>query len=115
AIILLGDAIHPTTPNLGQGGCLAIEDAAVLPRCLQKYGVDGTRLQIAEALRRFEQVRHSRTAAIARLSRIYGHVGQWGRSWSIQLLRLMQSLVPKPVIKRFLREIFEYDARAVPI
>ncbi|HEY2961068.1 MAG TPA: FAD-dependent monooxygenase, partial [Pyrinomonadaceae bacterium] len=29
-VTLLGDAIHPTTPNLGQGGCLAMEDALVL-------------------------------------------------------------------------------------
>ena len=27
---LLGDAVHPTTPNLGQGGCLAMEDAMML-------------------------------------------------------------------------------------
>ena len=33
---LLGDAIHPTTPNLGQGGCLAMEDALVLARCFRK-------------------------------------------------------------------------------
>src|SRR5262249_18595216 len=35
---LLGDAIHPTTPNLGQGGCLAIEDAFVLAKCFKEYG-----------------------------------------------------------------------------
>src|SRR5438270_13199152 len=40
AMTLLGDAIHPTTPNLGQGGCLAIEDAAVMARCLEKYASD---------------------------------------------------------------------------
>jgi 2-polyprenyl-6-methoxyphenol hydroxylase-like FAD-dependent oxidoreductase len=28
--LLVGDAAHSTTPNLGQGGCLAIEDAACL-------------------------------------------------------------------------------------
>jgi 2-polyprenyl-6-methoxyphenol hydroxylase-like FAD-dependent oxidoreductase len=29
---LIGDAAHPTTPNLGQGGCLAIEDGVALAR-----------------------------------------------------------------------------------
>ena len=34
---LLGDAIHPTTPNLGQGGCQAMEDAFVLERSLPSH------------------------------------------------------------------------------
>lgn len=29
-----GDALHPTTPDLGQGGCSALEDAIVIARCL---------------------------------------------------------------------------------
>ena len=33
-VVLLGDAAHPTTPNLGQGACMAIEDAVVLARAL---------------------------------------------------------------------------------
>lgn len=33
-IVLLGDAAHATTPNMGQGSCQAIEDAWVLGNCL---------------------------------------------------------------------------------
>ena len=33
-VTLVGDALHPMTPNLGQGGCTAIEDAVVLARQL---------------------------------------------------------------------------------
>ncbi len=33
-IVLLGDAAHPMTPNLGQGACQAIEDAVVLAHAL---------------------------------------------------------------------------------
>ncbi|KAJ1436320.1 hypothetical protein SESBI_04352 [Sesbania bispinosa] len=29
-----GDALHPMTPDLGQGGCCALEDGVVLARCL---------------------------------------------------------------------------------
>ena len=29
-VVLVGDAVHPMMPNLGQGGCQAIEDASVI-------------------------------------------------------------------------------------
>jgi 2-polyprenyl-6-methoxyphenol hydroxylase-like FAD-dependent oxidoreductase len=121
AMTLLGDAIHPTTPNLGQGGCLAIEDAAVLARCLNKYGSSerssdaATRSAISVALRRFESVRFARTSAISRYSRAYGVIGQWENPWAVQLRGLILSFVPKRLVERFLRGIFNYDAYAVSI
>ena len=33
-MVLTGDAVHPMMPNLGQGGCQAIEDAYVLTEML---------------------------------------------------------------------------------
>src|SRR5438552_105040 len=66
SLTLMGDAIHPTTPNLGQGGCLAIEDAAVLARCLKKCAsyagpAEGGRelalSPVSVALRRCERLR----------------------------------------------------------
>ncbi|KAI9096021.1 hypothetical protein K1719_026168 [Acacia pycnantha] len=33
-VCVAGDAFHPTTPDLGQGGCCALEDGVVLARCL---------------------------------------------------------------------------------
>src|SRR6266436_6850439 len=35
-VALLGDACHPMTPYMAQGGATAIEDAAILARCLQE-------------------------------------------------------------------------------
>jgi len=121
AMTLLGDAIHPTTPNLGQGGCLAIEDAAVLARCLNKYGSGArssdaaTRSAISVALCKFESLRFARTTAIARYSRAYGVVGQWENRWAVELRELVLSLVPKRLVERFLRGIFNYDAYGVSI
>ncbi|XP_022763031.1 monooxygenase 2-like [Durio zibethinus] len=33
-VSIAGDALHPMTPDLGQGGCSALEDGVVLSRCL---------------------------------------------------------------------------------
>ncbi len=32
--VMIGDAVHPMMPNLGQGGCQAIEDAYILAQRL---------------------------------------------------------------------------------
>ena len=101
---LLGDAIHPTTPNLGQGGCLAIEDAVVLARCLSKEN------DPVQALRNYERLRYRRTANVVRWSRYYGVVGQW-QSWPATLTRsVIISTCPESLIQRLLRLIFDYDA-----
>jgi 2-polyprenyl-6-methoxyphenol hydroxylase-like FAD-dependent oxidoreductase len=104
---LLGDAIHPTTPNLGQGGCLAMEDAMVLSRCFEKYGAS------EEALRRYEHARYKRTAAISTYSRYYGDVGQWENVWARGLRRTAFSLVPESLARRLMQIVFDYDATDV--
>jgi salicylate hydroxylase len=48
---LLGDACHPMVPFLAQGAVMAIEDAVVLGRCLEKYG------DIATAFQRYQDAR----------------------------------------------------------
>ncbi|KAH7518392.1 hypothetical protein FEM48_Zijuj09G0166800 [Ziziphus jujuba var. spinosa] len=37
-VCVAGDALHPMTPDLGQGGCSALEDGFVLARCLEGNG-----------------------------------------------------------------------------
>jgi 6-hydroxynicotinate 3-monooxygenase len=64
-VTLLGDACHPMTPYMAQGAAMAIEDAAVLSRCLEGVERDG----IADAFRRFEATRHERTSRIQQTSR----------------------------------------------
>jgi len=36
-VVLLGDAAHATTPNMGQGACMALEDALVLAQLLAHH------------------------------------------------------------------------------
>ena len=101
---LLGDAIHPTTPNLGQGGCLAMEDAMVLAGCFEKYGA------VEEALRRYERSRYKRTTAVSRYSRYYGDVGQWENVWARVVRRTAFALVPEALAQRVMQIVFDYDA-----
>jgi len=37
--VLLGDACHPMKPHMAQGAAMAIEDAAILARCLSETGI----------------------------------------------------------------------------
>ena len=49
---LIGDAAHAATPNLGQGGAMAIEDAHTLARAFQQAGLSGKAFEIYEKQRR---------------------------------------------------------------
>jgi salicylate hydroxylase/6-hydroxynicotinate 3-monooxygenase len=63
-LVLLGDACHPMTPYMAQGAATAIEDAAVLARCLAE--VDGDDLE--GAFTRYEAHRKPRTSRIQAIS-----------------------------------------------
>jgi salicylate hydroxylase len=59
-VCVMGDAAHPTLPFLAQGANMALEDAVVIARCLDLSG------DPEDALRRYENARLQRTAAIVR-------------------------------------------------
>lgn len=69
-IALLGDAAHAMTPNLGQGACQALEDAAVLAAAL------ATEPTVESALARYDTERRPRSQSIARAARQAGRMGQ---------------------------------------
>jgi 6-hydroxynicotinate 3-monooxygenase len=64
-VTLLGDACHPMTPYMAQGAAMAIEDAAMLSRCLEGVDRDG----VESAFRRFEATRKPRTSRVQLSSR----------------------------------------------
>jgi 2-polyprenyl-6-methoxyphenol hydroxylase-like FAD-dependent oxidoreductase len=70
-VTLLGDAAHPMTPNLGQGGGQAVEDAVVLASCLGLPETD-----IVQALRRYEATRVERANRMVREARMLGSLFQ---------------------------------------
>ncbi|MEV0840741.1 FAD-dependent oxidoreductase [Actinocatenispora sera] len=83
-VVLLGDAAHAMTPDLGQGGCQAIVDAVTLADCLAE-GVDA-----ATGLAAYDRLRRRRTQRIVRMSRLAGRLGQvhhlvWLRDAALRL------------------------------
>jgi 2-polyprenyl-6-methoxyphenol hydroxylase-like FAD-dependent oxidoreductase len=86
-VTLLGDAAHPITPNVGQGACLAIEDAACLAKQLLRFS------DTASAFRAYEARRRGRTASICRQARRIGAIGQWENLWMVKGRNLVTRLV----------------------
>ncbi|MBD8827538.1 FAD-dependent urate hydroxylase HpxO [Pseudomonas sp. CFBP 13602] len=79
-VALLGDAAHAMTPNIGQGGCQAMEDAWVLARCIERE------LTPAAALAAYEAARAERVAGLVvkarqRAAIIHGEVPEETRQW----------------------------------
>lgn len=54
-VSIAGDALHPMTPDLGQGGCSALEDGIVLARCLAE-AMSGNRGGEAEEKEEYERI-----------------------------------------------------------
>jgi len=69
-IVLMGDAAHATTPNMGQGACMAVEDAAVLANTLVAES------DTEEAFKIFERKRIGRTTRIVNISWTIGKMAQ---------------------------------------
>jgi 2-polyprenyl-6-methoxyphenol hydroxylase-like FAD-dependent oxidoreductase len=69
-VVLVGDSAHAMTPDLGQGGCQAMEDAVTLISLL------GAPTTVADALVRYDQQRLRRTQSLAARARRVGRVGQ---------------------------------------
>jgi 2-polyprenyl-6-methoxyphenol hydroxylase-like FAD-dependent oxidoreductase len=68
--VLLGDAVHAMTPNIGQGAGMAMEDAAVLAEELAGAA------EIEHALESYVRRRKARVETVMRVSREVGEDGQ---------------------------------------
>jgi 2-polyprenyl-6-methoxyphenol hydroxylase-like FAD-dependent oxidoreductase len=102
-ITLLGDAAHPTTPNLGQGACMAIEDAFVLARALAHES------QPTRAFAEYERTRLGRTRDIVLRSRRFGDMFRWRNAAAITMREWMVRATPAFVMRRMMREQIGYD------
>lgn len=102
-ILLLGDAAHATTPNMGQGACLAIEDALVLQQCLQKSP------DLQQAMAIYQKRRIARTKKVMRLSRLLGWVAHWQQPVWCRIRNFSFRMMPDFFTKRQLAWLFDVD------
>ncbi len=97
-IALLGDAAHAMTPNLGQGGCQALEDAVVLARSAGE----------PDGLAHYDRQRRPRTQLIAKRSARVGAVGQLSARPLVALRDTAVRLTPTSVQLRSMAEILDW-------
>jgi len=92
-VVLLGDAIHATTPHLGQGGGMAIEDAVVLAEELARHD-DSEAAFTAYRARRLERCRFvvEKSLAICR-----GQLGRGPLIDNAQASAEMSALLAQPI------------------
>ena len=102
-VTLLGDAAHAMTPNFGQGGAQAIEDAVCLALVLKNAG------DLPSALRMYESLRIPRTTSIVKGAWSYGKIAQGG-NWFRRFLRnQVMTRLPKSFIDKQLAQQLDFD------
>ncbi|HEX8701646.1 MAG TPA: FAD-dependent monooxygenase [Myxococcaceae bacterium] len=101
-VALLGDAAHPMTPNMGQGGGQAVEDAVVLARCL------ATAPDLPAALARYQAIRVPRANGFVTQSRRFGELTQWENGAARWVRDRLFQLVPQSSIRSNMRRLLTF-------
>ncbi|MGL5075522.1 MAG: FAD-dependent monooxygenase [Waterburya sp.] len=94
-ITLLGDAAHPTLPTLGQGACMALEDALMITKCLLEHS------EPAIAFKYYESQRFPRTKSIVKQSLRSGRMGQLAHPITVKLRETLMKLMKPAIINSF--------------
>lgn len=94
-VLLMGDAAHATTPNLGQGACMAMEDAIHVAHELEQHKAD-----VANAFTSFESKRIARTHYIVNASYRLGKLAQAENAFGIKLRNALFRAIPNWVNER---------------
>jgi 2-polyprenyl-6-methoxyphenol hydroxylase-like FAD-dependent oxidoreductase len=91
--VLVGDAAHAMTPNLGQGAAQALLDVAILGRELRERPPEA-------ALAAYESARKRRAERVVRRSRAVGRVGQMTNPFAVGLRNAVIRRTPPVLVAR---------------
>ena len=103
-VVLIGDAAHAMTPNLGQGACQGLEDAAVLARLLRAGSTDFSA---------YDAHRRRRSQQIARQSRLIGRALHTGGDRVAAARNWMLKHVPDAVTSRQVQAVTAWEVPEV--
>lgn len=101
--VLLGDAAHATTPNMGQGACQAIESAAVLVRSLHRH------TSLEDALADYDGQRVPRARKVVDMSWTIGKVAQLTNPVLAGIRNLLVRATPARVNERTLDFLYSVE------
>jgi len=103
-LTLLGDAAHPIVPFLGQGGCLALEDAYIFGNLLIKHNSDFDKAQNV-----YESVRKKRIKTVMNLSLRQGYLNHISNPVIVFLRNLVMRYMPSLAMRSIKFKVWNYD------
>lgn len=101
-VVLVGDAAHATTPNMGQGGCQAVEDGFALAEALS------LETSVEAAFKRYESMRMKKAHYVVNTSYQIGKLTNWGGA-KARLRNMAAGLAPKSAAKRQFQYLFNLE------
>lgn len=102
-VALLGDAAHPMTPNLGQGGAQAMVDAYVLAKILGQSGALENKLQ------QYEARRYRITAPMVRQSDMFGKLAVWRNPLAVWFRNVCMKAMPQSLLQKQLAKAYAVE------
>lgn len=106
-VVLLGDAAHATTPNMGQGACQALEGTAVLMAQLAKHPLE-------QALAAYNKLRVPRASSIVKKSWQLGKIAQLEHPLAVWLRNKALRLTPASVNTKQLDALLGITLAEIP-
>jgi salicylate hydroxylase len=102
-ITLLGDAAHPIVPFIGQGGCLALEDAYLFGKL-----IISSDMEFSIAQENYQKIRMSRIKKIKTLSERQGHLNHISNKLISSIRNFIMNHM-QFIAMRDIKKIWEYD------